>query len=192
MTAAIEVLEVRRLDGHGNLKAFAKVKIGCIVIHGCRIEQQARRPGSPCGATGAPEGGRLQSGWFPVVEITSRSVLDQLRRRRARGLGTRAGSVTAPRAADARASDLGPIPRPRRRAVSADLSTFLERFRPDGYTCFVGIVPDGTTVAESFNGADTSQAETWIRSQNRARNCYFTANATPPDLRRKPAKEGCH
>ena len=76
--------------------------------------------------------------------------------------------------------------------MSADLSTFLERFRPDGYTCFVGIVPDGTTVAESFNGADSSEAETWIRSQNRARNCYFTANATPPDLRRKPAKEGCH
>ena len=73
--------------------------------------------------------------------------------------------------------------------MSADLSTFLERFRPDGYTCFVGIVPDGTTVAESFNGADTSQAETWIRSQNRARNCYFTANATPPDLRRKPQKK---
>jgi hypothetical protein len=31
MTAAIEVLEVRRFDGHGNLKALAKVKIGCTV-----------------------------------------------------------------------------------------------------------------------------------------------------------------
>ena len=73
--------------------------------------------------------------------------------------------------------------------MSADLSTFLERFRPDGCTCFVGIVPDGTTVAESFNGADLSQAETWIRSQNRARNCYFTANPTPPNLRRKPERK---
>jgi hypothetical protein len=73
--------------------------------------------------------------------------------------------------------------------TSRDLSTFLERFRPDGCTCFVGIVPDGTAVAESFYGADSSAAETWIRRQNRARNCYFTANATPPDLRRKPEKK---
>ena len=26
MTTAIDVIEVRRFDGHGNLKAFAKVK----------------------------------------------------------------------------------------------------------------------------------------------------------------------
>jgi hypothetical protein len=27
MTAAVEVLEVRRVEGHGNLRAFAKVKL---------------------------------------------------------------------------------------------------------------------------------------------------------------------
>jgi hypothetical protein len=69
MTAAIEVLEGRRFDGHGNLKAFAKVKIGCIVIDSCRIVQ--RQP--------APQKAR-GTGWCPVVEITSRSGLDQLRR----------------------------------------------------------------------------------------------------------------
>lgn len=30
------MLELRRVDA-GNLRAFAKVKLGCIVIHGCRV-----------------------------------------------------------------------------------------------------------------------------------------------------------
>jgi hypothetical protein len=72
--------------------------------------------------------------------------------------------------------------------VNADLSAFLERFRPDGYTTFVGIVPDGSTVAATFNGADPSKAANWIESQNRARGVYFTANPTPADLRQKPTK----
>jgi hypothetical protein len=37
---------------------------------------------------------------------------------------------------------------------------------------FVGIVPDGSTVAKTFNGADPSQAVRWIEGQNRARNIY--------------------
>jgi hypothetical protein len=73
--------------------------------------------------------------------------------------------------------------------MTADLTAFLERFRPDGYTTFVGIVPDGSTIAETFNGADPSQAVRWIEGQNRARNCYFTANSTPPNLRKKPEKK---
>ena len=72
--------------------------------------------------------------------------------------------------------------------MNADLSAFLERFRPDGYTTFVGIVPDGSTVAATFNGADPSKAANWIESQNRARGVYFTANPTPADLRQKPTK----
>jgi hypothetical protein len=72
--------------------------------------------------------------------------------------------------------------------VNADLLAFLEQFRPEGYTTFVGIVPDGSTVAATFNGADPSKAAYWIESQNRARGVYFTANPTPPDLRQKPAK----
>jgi hypothetical protein len=66
---------------------------------------------------------------------------------------------------------------------------FLEHFRPDGYTTFVGIVPDGSTVAATFNGADPSDAVKWIAGQNRARNIYFTCNPTSPDLRKKPHKE---
>ena len=73
--------------------------------------------------------------------------------------------------------------------MTADLVAFLDRFRPDGYTTFVGIVPDGSTIAETFHGADPSQAAGWVRSQNRARNCYFTINPTPRDTRRKPTKD---
>ena len=71
MTAAIEVLEARRLDGHGNLRAFAEVRLGCIVLHSCRMIQQPGQKAWKADGTG--------SGSFPVVEITSRSVLDQLR-----------------------------------------------------------------------------------------------------------------
>ena len=81
MTAAFDVVEVRRFEGHGNLKALAKVKIGCTVIHSCRIVQRPghRSLGCPVSAAGAPEGGRLRVGWFPLIEITNRAILDQLR-----------------------------------------------------------------------------------------------------------------
>ena len=44
MTAPIEVLEVRRVDGHGNLRAFAN-RLGYVVIQGVRVirEPQARQ-----------------------------------------------------------------------------------------------------------------------------------------------------
>ena len=71
----------------------------------------------------------------------------------------------------------------------AQARRFLEHFRPDGYTTFVAIVPDGSTVAATFNGADPSDAVKWIAGQNRARNVYFTCNPTSPDLRKKPHKE---
>ena len=73
--------------------------------------------------------------------------------------------------------------------MNADLAAFLDRFRPDGYTTFVGIVPDGSTIAETFDGGNPSQAAGWVRSQNRARNCYFTINPTSRDTRRKPTKD---
>ena len=45
MSAPIEVLEVRRIEGCGNLRAFAEVKLGCVLIHGCRVIQQpGQRP----------------------------------------------------------------------------------------------------------------------------------------------------
>jgi hypothetical protein len=56
--------------------------------------------------------------------------------------------------------------------MTADLAAFLNQFRPGGYVTFVGIVPDGSTVAKTFNGADPSQAVRWIEGQNRARNIY--------------------
>ena len=42
-TAPVQVIEIRRLDGSGNLKAFAKVKLGSVIIHGCRAIQQPGR-----------------------------------------------------------------------------------------------------------------------------------------------------
>ena len=71
----------------------------------------------------------------------------------------------------------------------AQLSEFLANFRPDGHTTFVGIVPDGTTVAATLNGADRGErAAKWITSQNRARGIYYTVNLTPATLRKKPTK----
>jgi DNA-binding cell septation regulator SpoVG len=80
MSAGIEVLEVRRVDA-GNLRAFAKIKLGCVVIHGCRIVQQPGQkawvalPQTPARKKADGSG----AGWFPVVEITRRDVLDDLR-----------------------------------------------------------------------------------------------------------------
>jgi putative DNA primase/helicase len=68
------------------------------------------------------------------------------------------------------------------------LATFLEKFRPDGSTTFVSITPDGSTEARTFNGADPTKAEAWIRKQNRNRGVYYTVNSTPADLRKKPTK----
>jgi hypothetical protein len=37
--SAVKVLEVRRVGGSGSLKAIAKVRLGSITIHSCRIIQ---------------------------------------------------------------------------------------------------------------------------------------------------------
>jgi DNA-binding cell septation regulator SpoVG len=81
MSAALEVLEVRRLTGEGSLKAFAKVRLGCVVIHSCRIVQQDGQrawvalPQTPARKKADGSG----AGWFPVIEITNRTVMDQIR-----------------------------------------------------------------------------------------------------------------
>ena len=72
--------------------------------------------------------------------------------------------------------------------ASSNVREFLEHFRPAGSTTYVGIVPDGTTVAATFNGEDPGEAQRWITSQNRTRGIYFTCNPTPADLRKKPTK----
>jgi DNA-binding cell septation regulator SpoVG len=82
MTAAIEVLRVRPLTGAGALRAFADVKLGCIVIKSCRIVQQDGQkawvalPQQPL----RPKADGSGSGWVSLVEITNRQVLDELRR----------------------------------------------------------------------------------------------------------------
>jgi DNA-binding cell septation regulator SpoVG len=81
MSAAIPVLEVRPITGCGNLRAFAKVKVGCFVIHGVRVLQQ---PGQRawCALPQTPARKKADgsgAGWFSVIEISNRDVLDQLR-----------------------------------------------------------------------------------------------------------------
>jgi DNA-binding cell septation regulator SpoVG len=75
VTAAIEVLEVQRISS-GNLKAFAKVRIGAVIIHGCRIVQQPGQkawvalPQTPARKKADGSG----AGWFPVIEIISKDL----------------------------------------------------------------------------------------------------------------------
>jgi hypothetical protein len=80
MSAPIEVLEVQRVS-IGSLKAFARVKLGCIIVHGVRvIEQEGQKawvalPQVPARKKAGDGGG---SGWFPVVEIDNPEVLKRM------------------------------------------------------------------------------------------------------------------
>jgi DNA-binding cell septation regulator SpoVG len=81
VTAAIEVLEVRRLTGEGNLRAFANVRLGCIIIHGVRVIQQPNQrpwvalPQVPARKKADGTG----SGWFPVIEITNPALFERVK-----------------------------------------------------------------------------------------------------------------
>jgi DNA-binding cell septation regulator SpoVG len=81
MSAVIDVIEVRPVTGHGNLRAFCKVRLGCILIHGVRVIQQPRQrawvalPQTP----DRNKADGSDAGWFAVLEITNRDVLDKLR-----------------------------------------------------------------------------------------------------------------
>ena len=74
------MIEVRRVNGSGSLKAFATVRLGCITIHSCRIIQQA--DGDPWVALPQLPARRkidgAGAGWAPVVEITNPTVLAAL------------------------------------------------------------------------------------------------------------------
>jgi DNA-binding cell septation regulator SpoVG len=77
----IEVLELRRLAGDRNLKAFAKVRLGAVVIHGIKVVQQ---PGQKAWIALPQTPGRQKAdgtgaGWFPVVEITSKDLMARVR-----------------------------------------------------------------------------------------------------------------
>jgi hypothetical protein len=80
VSGVVEVLELRRVENAGK-KVFAKVRLGCIVIHGCRVVQQPeQKPWVALPQTPArKEADGAGSGCFPVVAITDRNVLDQVR-----------------------------------------------------------------------------------------------------------------
>jgi DNA-binding cell septation regulator SpoVG len=61
----IEVLAIRRLDGRSTVKAFVDVRIGGIILKGCKIvEQNGQKPwlATPSVKTG--------HGWQNVVELS--------------------------------------------------------------------------------------------------------------------------
>jgi DNA-binding cell septation regulator SpoVG len=75
----IEVLEVRAVD-RGNLRAFAKVRLGAVVIHGLRV---IRQPGQKAWCALPQIPGRAKAdgsgaGWYPVIEIVNRDLLDRV------------------------------------------------------------------------------------------------------------------
>jgi hypothetical protein len=80
MPAAIEVLQVRLVDC-GNLRAFARVKIGCIIVDGCRVIAQ---PGQRayCALPQQParkKQGGSGSGWYAIVSISNPQVLERVK-----------------------------------------------------------------------------------------------------------------
>ena len=81
MSAPIEVIEVRRYEGGGSLKAFAKVKVGCFILHGVKlIQQDGQRPWCALPQTpGRKKADGSGAGWFPVIECTNKAVMDQIR-----------------------------------------------------------------------------------------------------------------
>jgi hypothetical protein len=70
--AAIEVLEIRPVSDRGSLRAFVKLRLGALVIHGVGVVQQQGQkpwvalPQQPARQKADDSG----SGWFPVVEAT--------------------------------------------------------------------------------------------------------------------------
>lgn len=72
--SAIQVLEVRTLEGMGNLRAFVTVKLGAVVIHGCRVIQQPNQKAW----VSLPQ---QKSGerYYSVVEITRKELLEQVK-----------------------------------------------------------------------------------------------------------------
>lgn len=72
--AAIEVIKVKPLENGGNLKAFASVRVGAVVIHSVRIIQE---PGKRawCSMPQSKSGER----YFPIVEIESEGLRNRIR-----------------------------------------------------------------------------------------------------------------
>jgi DNA-binding cell septation regulator SpoVG len=65
MSAAIEVLAIRRLDGTSNLKAFVHIQLGGVTIKGAKIVQQDGQK-----AWLAMPSVKTDHGWQNVVELS--------------------------------------------------------------------------------------------------------------------------
>jgi DNA-binding cell septation regulator SpoVG len=80
VTAPIEVLEVWAVQA-GNLRAFVKVRLGAVVIHGVRVVQQPNQaawvalPQQPARKKADGTG----SGWYPIIEITNPELMRRIR-----------------------------------------------------------------------------------------------------------------
>jgi DNA-binding cell septation regulator SpoVG len=74
MSAPIQVIKVKALESGGNLKAFVDVRIGAVVIRGCRVVQQ---PGQKAWVS-MPQ---TKSGekYYAVVEIESEGLRNRVR-----------------------------------------------------------------------------------------------------------------
>ena len=73
MRATIEVLETRRLDGSGTVKAFVDLRIGAIALKGCKVVQEEGQR-----AWLAMPSIKTDHGWQNVIEITSKDLLQQI------------------------------------------------------------------------------------------------------------------
>jgi DNA-binding cell septation regulator SpoVG len=65
MSAPIEVLAIRRLDGKSNVKAFVDLRLGGITLKGCKIVQQDGQK-----AWLAMPAVKSDHGWNNVIELS--------------------------------------------------------------------------------------------------------------------------
>lgn len=75
MSAPIQLLDVRRVQNAGNLKAFTTVRAGCFRFYGWRVIQQ---PGQRAWVSVPQEQGR-DGRWHNMIEVDNPAVLEQIR-----------------------------------------------------------------------------------------------------------------
>jgi DNA-binding cell septation regulator SpoVG len=73
MTAAIEVLAIRRSAGTTSVKAFVDIRIGAVEINGCKIVQQEGQ----CAWLAMPSI-KTERAWQNAVEITGRDLKQRI------------------------------------------------------------------------------------------------------------------
>ena len=73
MTAAIEVVAIRRLDGKSTVKAFCDIRCGGLILKGCKIVQQENQK-----AWLAMPRIKTHRAWQNIIEITSQDLKRRL------------------------------------------------------------------------------------------------------------------